>query len=244
MEEEPSKVSKEAFNRVSHRYKNSLIYKKSVNACKGKKIGYSRKTPQTKCSTESSSSISSLGTQKPTFYHPKKKVLLPDSSPSIESDTEDDQFEFELKSQESNKLSNNSELSIMVQPSENEHLDGELSTDISLQEYGLKNPNVKSKRKTEHQFKTLQIPFDFSEEEEESDNEIDYTTYPNYLEFKHFETKIDDKQFMEVVTERLSKIQGNISYRAFQKELLPQHRKPNFSDYFRFRKCEKIMLKK
>lgn len=85
----------------------------------------------------------------------------------------------------------------------------------------MKSPNFKCRKKTESQFKTIQISFDLSEEEEESDSEIDYTGYANYQEFKHFETEIADDKFMEIVTERLSKVKGNISYKIFKNELLP-----------------------
>lgn len=241
------KKSKDDINRVSNRYRNSLIYKKTVQACKGKKLGSSRKTLKTKCSIESNSPLSSLGMRRPKFYHPKKKILIPESSPSMESDLSKVQFELKRReSLESSQYSYNSELSLLAKPTENEHISGEHSTFDSFNELQLKNHEFKYLRKVKPKQEECEIlPGESEEEEEESDSgsEIDYTNYPNYHEFKHFETEIDDDSFIEIATDRLSKIKGDLNYKLFKKELLPQHRKPTFSDYLRFRRLEKIMLK-
>jgi hypothetical protein len=34
---------------------------------------------------------------------------------------------------------------------------------------------------------------------------------------------------------------SNISYKTFEKEFLPQHRKPTFAEYLRFRKLENLI---
>lgn len=243
------KEPKETFNRVSHRYRQTLIYKKSVEACKGKKIGSSRRTNKTKSCIESISSISSLGQKKPKFYPPQKKVLEFEFSPSMESDTEVQQLERDLKSQESLELNNssyNSELSIIVKPSENEFTSDELSTFDSLEELQKKNPIFKCQKNSERELNPHKIPLDLSEEEEEESdiqNEIDYKAHPNYHKFKHFETDVNDDEFMEIVINRLSKVKGDLSYKIFKNQFLPQHRKPTFSDYNRLRRCEIIMLK-
>lgn len=62
-------------------------------------------------------------------------------------------------------------------------------------------------------------------------------------EIKHFETRLSDEEFMAVVAEQLEMVEGHISYTLFKKIVLPQHRKPTFTDFLRFRKIEQLLIK-
>ena len=72
--------------------------------------------------------------------------------------------------------------------------------------------------------------------------ETQYNTLPNYEEIKHFEEDLTDREFMKIVVKQLKQEEGDINYQIFKSKFMPKHRKPNFEDYLRLRRLEKIML--
>lgn len=60
----------------------------------------------------------------------------------------------------------------------------------------------------------------------------------------HFDMDLTDEEFLNIVVSELKKLNmENVTYKVFRKHFLPKHRKPTFSDYARFRKLEKVLLK-
>lgn len=88
------------------------------------------------------------------------------------------------------------------------------------------------------------IELERSDSLEESSSENDFTHLPNYEKIKHFEEDISEEEFMDIVINNLSKVEGDITYKMFREQFLPKHRKPSFADFARFRQLEKIMLAK
>lgn len=70
----------------------------------------------------------------------------------------------------------------------------------------------------------------------------EYSHLPNYYQdMWHFEEKLTDDEFLQIVIGRLQHMSSNLSYKRFEKEFLPQHRKPTFAEYLRFRKLENLI---
>jgi hypothetical protein len=58
-------------------------------------------------------------------------------------------------------------------------------------------------------------------------------------EWSYFDEDLTDEEFLEVVIQKLKETgQSKITYKLFKQYFLPQHRKPNFNDYLRFRRLE------
>lgn len=59
------------------------------------------------------------------------------------------------------------------------------------------------------------------------------------LEPSYFDKKLTEQQFLECIVLKLLELgHEKITYQNLKKYSLPQHRKPNFNDYLRFRKVE------
>jgi hypothetical protein len=74
-----------------------------------------------------------------------------------------------------------------------------------------------------------------------SSNEYKFAHLENYDDIWHFEVDLTDEEFLQVVLGRLQKLDSHISYKIFQNEFLPKHKKPSFKDYARFRKLEILL---
>ena len=227
---------------VSSNYGLSRLQHRPVNACKGKSITSQRYIGQS--DYQSNESNNSMVTTKPTFNHPQKKVLNQEDLVSMESDTDDDQeyqiYDKKFTSADLSYQSNFSELSLIVKPSDNPNplSGGDLSTFDSLQNLP-KDKVFNCLSKMQNEFKALECTEE--PEEEESFTET-YEHLPNYEEIKHFEVGATDDEFMDIVVNNLSKVNGDITYKIFRDQFLPRHRKPTFTDYSRLRRLEKIML--
>jgi mannose-6-phosphate isomerase-like protein (cupin superfamily) len=57
----------------------------------------------------------------------------------------------------------------------------------------------------------------------------------------HFDQEMTDEQFLQVVVHKMEPLGLEIAYDVFQDFFLPKHRKPNFSDWCRFRRLENLI---
>lgn len=246
-------ASYDDYSNVRSHYDVNQSYKRKITASKDKNITSSRfNSSRISSSNESNnSSLNSMVTNKPTFNHPKKKVLEEDLDFSLEdSETEDEEdnyeIEFKKRNGDTSTQSNLSELSLMVKPSDNPNAigtGGDLSTFDSFQNLP-KGKLFSCLSKMESEFRAL----GYSDDQEDSSSDCEmssrenYTCLPNYEKIKHFEQDLSDEEFMDIVVNNLSKLRGDITYKQFRDQFLPKHRKPTFTDYTRLRRLEKIML--
>lgn len=180
-----------------------------------------------------------------------KKVLNYEYQSRDETETDDEITEFmphqKLNSDGSlSRHSNLSGLSLMVKPSNNPHQTkqgGDLSTNDSMKDLVFKGGKANYLSRMSNELYNLDKSSSLEGYSEYTSSD-DYSYLPNWDDIKHFEEETSDDSFMDIVVGQLSSIDGDITYKEFRKALLPQHRKPSFTDYARLRRLEKIMLAK
>jgi hypothetical protein len=64
----------------------------------------------------------------------------------------------------------------------------------------------------------------------------------NRLNQMIFDLRLSDNDFMSFVLDKMQKMDRDLSYKEFKSFFLPQHRKPYFKEWVRFRKLEKLIL--
>lgn len=234
---------------ISQKYNSSKLYKSSIKASKNKNIASSlskmKKSKNeskdlTDTSKSSNNSSNNSKNRKPSFYHPQMKIHNPEC-PTMEPDSEDEDLFIQSKKKITSVEnfsceSNFSGYSLLAKPSGNNMKGGktsDISTFDSIHNIALKHLSVSDQ----------QLEEEFTENEEEEP--VNYKNMPEYEKIRHFEEEdVTDDEFMDIVIDRLSHVDGDITYKMFRDQLLPTYRKPSFRDYTRFRRLEKIMLAK
>lgn len=176
-----------------------------------------------------SSRTSGSDSNNPEFYHPQQKFLFQEKVSDEYSDSEIDEFDEFLCNPA--KFAKSSTFDAKNDVKKN---------GMNLTTYqSTKNIPFKNSSSNNQKARTL------SEATLNSDNESEFSfnsAEKDYQNIWHFEEDLTDQEFMDVIVGRLRKVEGDITYKMFKKELLPSHRKPNFMDFARYRKLEKIML--
>jgi hypothetical protein len=78
-----------------------------------------------------------------------------------------------------------------------------------------------------------------------SDTKVNRHRIRSFLikEVCHFDKGLEFDEFLKEVKSILKNMKCDITYNVFRKVCLPPHRKPTFSEYARFWKIEKLMVK-
>ena len=169
---------------------------------------------------------------KPVFKKPLQKTLCYEGKYEPESETEGDEEDCEFFHPEMKHTS----ADFGVQNEDIPELKNKNGMDLSTYD------SVKNIPKPKSRLSSLEA---FSDQETRKlKHQSSYSHLPNFEDIKHFESGLTDKEFMDVVVDRLRSIKEDITYKMFKNELLPNYKKPSFGEYARFRKLEIAILSK